>query len=94
MCRCKRQFPVSSPILTSAAVSVGAGNWQYAPGGSPWTYGGTAGVSGNGSAIAGGNGSAITVGNPSAPAGSQVGFVQGTGSISQAVSLSAGSYTI
>ena len=49
-------------------MSVGAGNWQYAPSGSPWTFSGTAGVSGNDSAI--------TAGNPTAPQGSQVAFVQ------------------
>ena len=38
-----------------SAVSVGAGNWQYAPSGSPWTFSGTAGVSGNGSDITAGN---------------------------------------
>ena len=30
-----------------SAVSVAAGAWQYAPSGSPWTFTGTAGVSGN-----------------------------------------------
>jgi hypothetical protein len=41
-----------------------------------------------------GNGSGFTSGNPNAPQGSQVAFVQTTGSISQAVTLNAGSYTL
>ena len=75
---------IADPVF--GAVSVGADNWQYAPTGSPWTFVGTAGISGNGSAI--------TSGNPSPLLGNQVAFVQGTGSIGQAVNLSAGSYTL
>src|SRR5262249_38055478 len=68
--------------------SVGSGGsaYLYDPSGSPWTFVGNAGVSGNGSGF--------TSGNPNAPQGSQVAFVQMTGSISQAVSFTAGSFAI
>ena len=41
-----------------------------------------------------GNGSVYTSGNPSAPAGTQVGFIQMSGWISQTVTLAAGTYTV
>jgi hypothetical protein len=41
-----------------------------------------------------GNGSGFTSGNPNAPQGSQVAFLQNSGSFSQAVTLTAGSYAI
>ena len=40
------------------------------------------------------NGSAFTASNPNAPDGSQVAFVQGTGSMSQSVYLDAGTYSL
>src|SRR5204862_434248 len=68
-------------------VSVGAGNFQYRPAGSPWTFTGGAGIAGNYSGF--------TSGNPSAPEGTQVAFLQGTGSYSQSVSnWSASSYVL
>jgi hypothetical protein len=71
------------------APSVGTGTWsafQYDPSGTAWTYTGGAGVAGNDSGF--------TSGNPNAPEGSQVGFLQGTGSFSQSVNFTAGSYTL
>jgi hypothetical protein len=63
------------------------GAFQYDPTGSPWTFAGGAGVSGNNSGF--------TSGNPSAPQGSQVAFLQGSGSqVSQSVNFTAGSYTL
>src|SRR5262249_36950577 len=41
-----------------------------------------------------GNGSGFTAGNPNAPQGSQVAFLQGTGTASQPVNFAAGTYTI
>src|SRR5207249_4134291 len=41
-----------------------------------------------------GNGSGFTAGNPGAPQGGQVAFLQGTGSVSQSVTLAAGTYTL
>ena len=68
-------------------VVVGAGNFQYDPTGSPWTFAGKAGISGNGSGF--------TAGNPNAPDGAQVAFIQTTGSFSQSVAnWTAGSYTV
>jgi PKD repeat protein len=69
--------------------NVGAGSYSafvYDPSGSAWTFSGSSGVAGNGSGF--------TSGNPNAPQGTQVAFMQGTGSVSQAVNLSAGTYTI
>ena len=68
------------------SVQVGSG-FQYRPGGSAWTFAGSAGVAGPGSAF--------TAGGPAAPEGTQVAFLQGTGSISQSVfNWATGSYTL
>ena len=68
-------------------VAVGPGNFQYRPAGSPWTFAGGAGISGNNSGF--------TAGNPPAPEGAQVAFLQETGSFSQVVTgWAAGSYTL
>jgi hypothetical protein len=65
----------------------GAAAYQYDPAYSAWSYSGTAGVAGNGSAI--------TNGNANAPEGSQVAFIQGNGTISQVVnSLVSGTYQL
>jgi hypothetical protein len=61
-------------------------SFQYAPSGSPWQFTGQAGISSNGSAI--------TSANPNAPDGTQVAFIQGNGSMSQSVSLDAGTYSV
>src|SRR5439155_1641517 len=67
--------------------SLGAGSFQYDPAGTPWTFVGGAGVSGNGSAF--------TSGNPDAPEGTQVGFLQVDGAFSQVVTgLAAGTYAL
>jgi streptogramin lyase len=67
--------------------SLGAGQFQYRPVGTPWFYSGSAGVAGNSSAF--------TAGNPNAPDGTQVGFLQGTGSFSQLVpAMAAGIYQL
>ena len=71
----------------SPSVGTGARRFQYDPTGTPWTYSGDAGVAGNGSGF--------TSGNPNAPEGTQVGFLQETGSISQVVAgMAAGTYTL
>ena len=78
-------FPDSDPGFEQ--VSVGAGQFQYRPSGSPWTFSGQAGISGNNSGF--------TAGNPAAPEGAQVALLQGTGSFSQSISnWAAGSYSI
>jgi archaellum component FlaG (FlaF/FlaG flagellin family) len=69
--------------------NVGTGTYdafQYQPSGSPWTFGAGAGVAGNGSGF--------TAGNPDAPQGTQVAFLQATGSLSQAVTFAAGTYSL
>jgi hypothetical protein len=72
-------------------IPVGAGNFAVAPTGSAWTFSGTAG---SGSGVSGNN-SAATAGNPNAPQGSQVAYLQGTGTITQSVAgWAAGSYTV
>jgi len=72
------------------APSVGTGSFSdyvAAPAGTPWAYAGGAGVAGNGSGY--------TVGNPGAPDGTQVGFLEYTGSMGQSVAnWAAGSYVI
>jgi hypothetical protein len=69
------------------APAVGAGHYQYAPTGTPWSYAGAAGVSSYSSGF--------TAGNPNAPEGAQVAFLQTTGSFSQVVAgLAAGSYKL
>jgi hypothetical protein len=67
----------------SPAVGTGTfGAFAYDPAGTAWAFSGSAGVAGNGSGF--------TAGNPNAPEGTQVAFLQGTGSFSQSVSLAAG----
>ena len=72
------QLPPSTATLSDAGLespSLGAGQFQYRPVGTPWFYSGGAGVASNGSGF--------TAGNPNAPEGTQVGFLQTTGSFSQ-----------
>ena len=69
--------------------SKGRARWPTSiiPTGSAWSFSGSAGLAGNGSDF--------TAGNPNAPQGSQVAFLQKTGSISQTVDFAAaGSYVI
>jgi hypothetical protein len=83
---------VAAPTVGGASFEtpdVGTGTFsafQYAPSGTSWTFNGSAGVAGNGSGF--------TSGNPNAPDGTQVGFLQGTGSFSQSINFSAGTYQI
>ena len=67
------------PVLAS-------GSYVYKPDGSPWTFNNSAGLTTNGSAF--------TSGNPSAPVGTQVAFIQGTGNITQSLPFLAGTYDI
>jgi PKD repeat protein len=73
------------------AVAVGAGQFRYAPTGSPWAFvGGPTGGAGLAA-----NNSPFTSGNPPAPDGSQVAFLQGHGSVSQSIpGWTAGSYSL
>lgn len=66
--------------------TVSVGSFSYTPTGSAWTYTGTAGVAANSSVF--------TAGNANSPQGSQVAFIQNTGSISQTISLAAGTYQL
>jgi RHS repeat-associated protein len=65
---------------------LGAGAFLFSPAGTPWTFSGGAGIS------AGGSG--FTAGNPPAPEGGQVAFIQGNGSLGQAIALGAGTYVL
>ena len=73
--------PAALPQLADAgfeSIQVGTGAWgsfQYGPTGSPWTFSGAAGVSGNGSGF--------TVGNLNAPEGPPGRLPPGNGSLSQ-----------
>jgi len=62
------------------------GTYQFQPSGASWQFTGAAGVSSNSSAL--------TSANPTAPDGTQVAFLQGTGTMSQSIYLSAGTYSI
>ncbi len=68
------------------APSIGPSAYWYDAPGSPWTFSGYAGVAANGSSF--------TTNNPNAPQGSQVAFIQVTGSLSQSVVLAGGTYSI
>ena len=62
-------------------------SYAYNPTGTPWTFVGQAGVSGNNTGF--------TSGNPAAPQGIDVAFLQNKGSLSQAVvTQAAGTYTL
>jgi RHS repeat-associated protein len=81
--------PVPQPLAAgfeAPAVGTGSGAYQYNPSGTPWTYSSLSGVAGNGSGF--------TFTNPPAPEGSQVAFLQTTGTISQSVTLAAGTYAL
>ncbi|WP_269525315.1 fibronectin type III domain-containing protein, partial [Coraliomargarita parva] len=81
--------PVAAPSVSNAGFeSPSTSTYIYQPGGGSWTFGTNTGVTANGSAF--------TAGNPNAPEGSQVAFVQSTGSISMNVSgfTSGRTYTI
>jgi hypothetical protein len=77
----------SDPGFETPAVGAGTyGSFQYQPDGSPWTFDAGSGVAGNGSGF--------TAGNPDAPQGAQVAFLQATGTVSQAVTFAAGTYSL
>ena len=59
--------------------ALNAGQYQFAPTGSPWQFSAGGGISSNDSTI--------TSGNPNAPDGTQVAIIQGNGSMSQSVDL-------
>jgi streptogramin lyase len=65
---------------------VGFGNFAYAPAGSPWVFGGTAGLAANLSGF--------TAGNPPVPQGGQVAFLQDRGTVAQSFALPDGTYTV
>ena len=77
---------MQDPDFASPSVGVGISAYQADPPGSPWTFTGSAGVAGNGSAF--------TSGNQPAPVGTQVAYIQGVGQISQTINLAAGVYSM
>lgn len=64
--------------------SITPGTHRYNPTGSSWAFSGAAGVASNGSGFTSGNGIA--------PQGSQVAFLQNTGTMSQSINFTAGTY--
>ena len=72
---------VTDPGFEGLSLGTGLSANKYDPTGSAWSFSGTAGVASNGSGF--------TYGNANALQGTQVGFLQDTGSFSQVVSLSA-----
>jgi hypothetical protein len=80
--------PVTVPLANAGfeAPDLAAGGFQYNPGGTGWAFSASSGVAANGSGF--------TAGNPAAPQGDQVAFLQNAGSLTQAVSVAAGSYAV
>lgn len=87
--------PNTIPTIANAGFeipSLGFGNYDDAPAGASWTFvpvwgGGQSGISANGSVF--------TDHNPNAPAGSQVGYIQGANTISQVINFpSCGTYRV
>ena len=77
----------SDPSFENPSQGSGESAFEYDPTGSWWSFNGSAGLAGNDSAF--------TSGNSVAPQGSQVAFIQNSGTISQAVHFDAtGSYQI
>ena len=62
------------------------GVYHYDPGGTPWSFVGTSGISGNMSGF--------TANSPNAPQGVQVAYLQMTGSLSQSLSFQPGTYVV
>jgi len=81
---------IGDPGFELPALGTGSSAYAYDPSGSPWSFSGS---SPSGSGVAG-NGSAFTSGNPNAPQGTQVAFLQETGTISQSVDFTAGTYVL
>ena len=76
-------FGFETPSLGTGA----AADYAYNPTGASWTFSGTSGIAANGSTI--------TAGNPNAPQGTQVAFLEQTGSsIGQTVTLVGGTDAI
>ncbi len=74
------------PGFESPSVGSGGSAYQFDPTNSPWTFSGDAGVTGNASGY--------TASNPNAPQGSQVAFLQITGSASQSFYMAPGMYDV
>ena len=73
-------------FATPAQTATPPSDYTYNATGSPWTFYGSAGVSGNASGF--------TSGNPNAPGGMQVAFLQKTGNMSQLFNLQPGNYSV
>ena len=72
-------YSFETPVLA-------ANSYQVQPAGTPWQFGGPAGIAANGSAM--------TLDNPAAPDGSQAGFIKDGGSMSQSVYMYQGVYNL
>jgi hypothetical protein len=90
-----RMFLSTAPVNPGFETpSVGSGSfsdYQYNPSGGTWTFTPQSGANGSGVS---GNGGGFTYANANAPEGTQVAFVQGSGTISQAVNFDAGTFAI
>ena len=75
-------YPGNVPQATFQVPLLGLTAWQYDPSGSAWNFQGTAGLASNGSVWA----------NPNAPVGTQVAFLQETGSMTQTVTWNSNTY--
>ena len=78
-----------NPTVNNAGFEIpalGYGGYQYSPTGSYWIFSNNAGIAANDSPL--------TNNHANAPQGTQVAFLQGTGSFSQKINFPAGSYHI
>ena len=77
-----------SSVLNFSFETPSVGTYQYNPSGASWAFTAQSGANGSGVSA---NKSAFTIGNINAPQGSQVAFLQGTGSFSKTlIGLTAG----
>lgn len=82
-------FAQSTSLLANSSFetpALGPSGYSYETSGASWVFTGNAGVTGNSSTY--------SYGSPNAPDGTQAGFLQGTGTASQTLSLEAGSYSL
>ena len=74
------------------APALAPGTYQFNPSGTPWTFSGSPG---DGSGVVTNDDPALSGGNPDAPQGTQVGFLQRNGSITQTITgWAAGTYIL
>jgi hypothetical protein len=77
---------ITDPGFETPHLGTGSSAYRYNPSGSAWTFSTSSGLAGNSSAF--------TSGNPPAPDGTQVAFLQKSGTVSQSITFTAGTYVL